>query len=174
VVTPGPSGGFQRDGPAPAEGGIPVDSASGGGYLRAVARLDTPGGRGYKPALFFAAALLVAGEVWAKDLVVKGAVLPGGAREIGENRYRSPLNWFDTLDFYRRTYKWGPRSDKCKTLIAQPGIKACHIDNESGEGEWEGLNVYELEGETRIFIVLKDRLRPGPGKGEKPADKEKK
>ena len=28
--------------------------------------------------------------------------------------------------------------------------------NNSGKGEWEGLNIYELDGETRIFVLTKD------------------
>jgi hypothetical protein len=108
--------------------------------------------RGYKGARFATLMLLMAVPARAAPLTVKGAILPSGSRQVGENRYRSPSNYADTLTFYGRQYKTNPR----KTIVNQPGIRAVHIVND-GKGDWEGLNIYELGGETRIFVVLREK-----------------
>jgi len=98
------------------------------------------------------AVLLAAGTVSAKDAApARGAVLPPGSKQVGESRFQSPSSFADTLTFYGKTYRDSPR----KTIVNQPGIRAIHIVND-GKGDWEGLNVYELDGETRIFVVPKD------------------
>jgi hypothetical protein len=103
----------------------------------------------YKARHFLTVALLLtATPAQARDLVVRGAVLPSGSKLVGEGRYKSPNNYADTLKFYSRTYRDNPR----KTIVNQPGIRAVHIVND-GKGDWEGLNIYELDGETRIFVV---------------------
>ncbi|MHB1844576.1 MAG: hypothetical protein ACYCWW_07055 [Deltaproteobacteria bacterium] len=82
-----------------------------------------------------------------------GALLPPGAREVGQDRFRSPEVYQDTLKFYAKTYsaEHFPRS-----LIADlPGVRAEHIANPSRREGWEGLNVYELNGETRIFVLAR-------------------
>ena len=44
----------------------------------------------------------------------------------------------------------------------QPGIKAVHITNpEAKPGGWDGLNVYELRGETRVFVLVSPKERKG-------------
>lgn len=115
--------------------------------------LDTLLGHRYKVRLFLTAALLsLAVPAVAREATyVKGAALPAGVQQVGEDRYRSPSSYADTLAFYAKAYKGSPR----KTIINQPGIRAVHIVND-GKGDWEGLNVYELDGETRIFIVPRD------------------
>ena len=115
--------------------------------------LDSPATHRYKAALFAAGAVLLWASIAlaAKDLTVRGAILPAGSQQVGEDRFRSPSNYADTVQFYSKIYKTNPR----KTIINQPGIRAVHIVNDS-KGEWEGLNVYELEGETRIFVVFRD------------------
>jgi hypothetical protein len=63
------------------------------------------------------------------------------------------------LTFYGKQYKTNPR----KTIVNQPGIRAVHIVND-GKGDWDGLNVYEYEGETRIYVVPRDKPK---ARGEK-------
>jgi hypothetical protein len=87
----------------------------------------------------------------ASTVLYKGAILPSGSHEVGEDRFRSPSGYSETLAFYAKQYKTNPR----KQIINQPGIRAVHIVNESRSGEWEGLNVYELDGETRIYVVAR-------------------
>ena len=125
-----------------------------------VARLDKVWVRGYIAALVFSAGTLWSLPASAKDLVVKGAVLPGGCQQVGEDRYKSPSNYVDTMTWFtgpRGQYRSNPR----KTIVNQPGIRGVHIVNDSGKGEWEGLNIYELDGETRIYVVSKDPPKGG-------------
>ncbi len=107
----------------------------------------------YKPAL---AALLLAVPALAHAEKVAGALLPDGATRIAENRYRVPRSYDDTLRFFRQTY--APAKFKRRPIADQPGLKAVHIDNpDARPGTWEGLNVYETKGETRVFVLVKPK-----------------
>jgi hypothetical protein len=104
----------------------------------------------HKAAL--AAALLAAPGTGLAQRVA-GALLPDGARAVGEGRYRVDKSYEDTLRFFKSVYPPGryPR----KPVANQPGIRAIHIENpEARPGTWEGLNVYELRGETRVFVLV--------------------
>jgi len=131
-----------------------------------LARVDKAAARGYFAALVFLAWTLWSTQALAKDLIVKGAQLPGGCQQVGEDRYKSPSNWRDTMQWFldgpRATYKGYPRS----WIVNQPGIRGIHIVNNSGKGEWEGLNIYELDNETRIFVVSKDPPAAKPAGNE--------
>ncbi len=92
---------------------------------------------------------------------VAGATIPDESRQLSERRYRIDKSYEDTLKFFRSVYPPGkyPR----KPIANQPGIRAVHIENpEARPGSWEGLNVYELKGETRVFVLL------APGDPKKP------
>jgi hypothetical protein len=107
----------------------------------------------YKAAL---AALLVAIPGLALAEKVAGATLPDEARKVGENRYQVERKYEDVLKFFRATY--APARYPRRPIADQPGIKAVHIENpEAKPGSWEGLNVYELKGETRVFVLVKQR-----------------
>lgn len=114
--------------------------------------VDTRFGGRYKAALIFLWALLAApAPARAGSAAVKGAVLPPGSQQVGEDRFKSPSNYADTLTFYSKQYRNNPR----KSIVNQPGIRAVHLVND-GRGDWEGLNIYELDGETKIFVVARD------------------
>ncbi len=104
----------------------------------------------YKAAL---AALLFAAPAVARAEKVAGALLPDDARRIEVNRYRVEKKYEDTLKFFRTVYP--PAKYPRKPIVNQPGIKAVHIDNPGKRpGTWDGLNVYELRGETRVFVLV--------------------
>ena len=106
----------------------------------------------YKAAL---AAFLVAvpGAVLAET--VAGATLPDDAVKVGENRYRVARTYDETVKFYRQVY--GPKYRR-RPIADLPSVKAVHIENPDAKpGRWEGLNVYELKGETRVFVVVRER-----------------
>ncbi|MDC0715064.1 hypothetical protein POL68_41840 [Stigmatella sp. ncwal1] len=86
----------------------------------------------------------------AEAEVINGAQLPDGARKVGENRYRAPGDYEETLKYYRTVYPAGTFSRKA--IVNQPGVKAVHIVNPSGKN-FEGLNIYEANEEVRIYIV---------------------
>jgi hypothetical protein len=84
---------------------------------------------------------------------VAGATIPDESRQVGERRYRINKSYEDALKYFRTVYPPGkyPR----KPIAYHPGIKAVHIGNpEAKPGSWDGLNVYELNGETRVYVLL--------------------
>jgi hypothetical protein len=107
----------------------------------------------YKAAL---AALLVAIPGLALAEKNLGVTLPEDARKIGENRYEVERKYEELLRFFRTTYP--PAKYPRRAIIDQPGVKALHIENpEAKPGTWEGLNVYELKGAPRIYVLAKQR-----------------
>jgi len=113
----------------------------------------------YKAALLAAGLWLAGGVAWAGgEFKARGAWLPGGSARIAEDRYRAPQGWDETLKFYKNMYP--PVKYPRRSIVNQPGIKAIHLANGEG-GDWEGLNIYELQGEVRIFVLAR----------QKPADK---
>ena len=107
----------------------------------------------YKAAL---AALFVAFPGVSLAEKVAGLTLPDDARRIGENRYQVARKYDEAVKHFRTALPPGkyPR----RPIADQPGVKAVHIENpEARPGSWEGLNLYELKGETRLFILVKTK-----------------
>ncbi|HUB08067.1 MAG TPA: hypothetical protein VMB50_13750 [Myxococcales bacterium] len=111
-------------------------------------------------SLGLALGLLAGRPSLASEKTVHGAILPGGSREVGEDRYRSPEAFEETLKFYAKTYSQEryPR----RRIADLPGVRAIHLEN-PGHGGWDGLNIYELNGETRIFVLARAQT-PRPAK----------
>ena len=57
-------------------------------------------------SLGLAIGLCLAVPAAASEKTVHGAILPGGSREVGQDRYRSPEGFEDTLKFYSKAYSW--------------------------------------------------------------------
>jgi hypothetical protein len=107
----------------------------------------------YKAAL---AALLVAFPGVSLAEKVAGLTLPDDARRIGENRYQVDRKYEDLLKHFRNALP--PAKFPRRSIADQPGVKAVHIENpEAKPGGWEGLNLYELKGETRLFILVRTK-----------------
>jgi len=86
---------------------------------------------------------------------VAGATLPDDAVKVGEHRFKVARSYEETVKFYRQVY--GPRYRR-RPIADLPSVKAVHIENpDARPGRWEGLNVYELKGETRVFVVVRER-----------------
>lgn len=94
--------------------------------------------------------VLALGAAAANAEMVNGAQIPDGAQKVGENRYRAPQSFDETVTYYKSVYGVGayPR----RLIVNQPGVKAVHISNPSGKN-FEGLNIYEANEEVRIYIV---------------------
>ncbi len=101
----------------------------------------------------FLALALVASSAFAGETEL-GAVVPDGARKVAEHRFKSSTDFEGTLKFYKTVYPAAqyPR----KAVVNQPGVKAIHIPNTSGRGNWDGLNIYEANDEVRIYVVPAD------------------
>ena len=113
-------------------------------------------------AVFLAGAVVLAlapGSALAEP-TSHGAILPNGAHEVGKDRYQSPSPYLETVKFYWKVYS---SEHYPRTQIADlPGVRGVHIAN-PGHGNWEGLNVYELNGTTRIFVLPRE-ASPKPRK----------
>ncbi|MGB8931338.1 MAG: hypothetical protein WCC48_08860 [Anaeromyxobacteraceae bacterium] len=105
----------------------------------------------YKPAVV--ASLLLLAPGFADALIVAGAQLPDEVKQVGENRYRYHRDYEDTVKYYRTVYSARfPR----RPIADLPGVKAIHIANPDAKpGQWEGLNIYEVKGRVRIFVLVK-------------------
>jgi hypothetical protein len=123
--------------------------------------LARPSAIGYKAALV---AVLWAVPVLASAERVAGALLPDEARPVEPHRYRVEKTYDETLKFFRSVYP--PAKYPRRTIVNQPGIKAVHIENpeKARPGSWEGLNVYELQGETRVFVLVAPSEKEKKGK----------
>lgn len=133
--------------------------------------LDTPGGRFYKRALFGALLAVWSWSGQAAEVVVHGALLPGSAQKVGENRYRVQEDYETVVKFYRTAYPASayPR----KLIVNQPGVKATHIANPNGKN-FEGLNIYQANDEVRIYVIpAADAVKPAKKKAPEPKKKEK-
>ena len=82
-------------------------------------RLDRLRRAFYKARPFAVAVACFLAPVARAD-VVNGAQIPDGAQRVGENRYRAPGDFEDTLKYYRAVYSAGsyPR----KSIANQPGV----------------------------------------------------
>ena len=100
-------------------------------------------------ACFVAFALL--GTAVFGGVVELGAPLPSHARKIAKHRFSLSQDFKMVMRFYKATLPVAryPR----KQIIHQPGIKAIHIVNSSARGAWAGMNVYEVNGEVRIYVI---------------------
>jgi hypothetical protein len=91
-----------------------------------------------------------------------GALLPPGAHEVGPDRYQAAAPFAETMKFYQKTYsaEHYPR----RSIADLPGVRAVHLSNPSRSG-WDGLNIYELNGVTRIYVLVHEA--PAKGKSVK-------
>lgn len=91
----------------------------------------------------------------AGEFKVKGVLLPNGAVRVGDDRYRLPEGFDATMKWYKTVYK--PETFPRKAIVNQPGIKAIHFVNADPKAEWEGFNLYEFQGEVRLYILGRDK-----------------
>ena len=87
-----------------------------------------------------------------------GAILPNGAHEVGKDRYQSPSPYGETLKFYSKVYS-AERYPR-KPIADLPGVRGVHLAN-SGHGAWDGINIYELNGVTRIYVLSREPAKTG-------------
>lgn len=135
-----------------------VDFGPARGYRET---LTVKGLASYKAALAALALVLPSG---GRADRVAGAVVPDGAKPVAENRYRLERSYEETLKFYKSVYP--PARYPTKSVANLPGVRAVHIDNpEARPGSWEGLNIYEAHGETKVFVLVSPAGgRKGPGR----------
>jgi hypothetical protein len=105
------------------------------------------------PLIPLALALLLAPAAGGAADPTGGATLPDGYSSLGENRFKLTKDYEDALKWFRTVYP--PAKFPRRGIANQPGIKAVHIRNPVVRpGKWEGMNVYELQGEVRVYVLL--------------------
>lgn len=83
------------------------------------------------------------------------APLPDGAVMIENCRYKSPKNYTETIKFYKKL-TGASQNYEFKKIIIRADLRAIHIKNNNPSSKWEGINIYEHKGETRIFIIPRE------------------
>lgn len=91
-----------------------------------------------------------------------GVVLDDDYHKIGEDRFRSKEDWEKTIRFFRSNY--GGKPGYVWNLVdTPPKVKAVHIENTHPRRTWEGINIYETNGEVYIYVIKAD-ARSSKGK----------
>jgi hypothetical protein len=86
----------------------------------------------------------------------RSAPLIPWAKKVGEHRFRSPRNYDDTLNYYRKTILGAAHIVREK-IINTSQVRAVFFRNKKPNARWEGLNVYEYKGSTIIYVVFSDK-----------------
>jgi hypothetical protein len=58
---------------------------------------------------------------------------------------------------FRSTYS--PERFPRTFVVNQPGIRAVHYRNTDASSSWEGFNLYEFQGEVRLYVVPRSNSR---------------
>ena len=102
----------------------------------------------YILALWLSPALLGAVPLEQAPIVPKAKKL----EETG--RYESPKNFADTVKWYERSLK-RQGGARWYSIINSPKVRARHAASRSRKTAWQGINIYEVDGHVRIFVIPK-------------------
>jgi hypothetical protein len=108
----------------------------------------------------FAAGLLTCPLAAAEEQEVYGAPLIPGAKLIEPGRYSSPRNYTETILFFQRFYK-SKGGIRWTTIAHLPSVKAKHISSTLKKTLWEGVNIYETNGEVRLYYLPRSKSPQG-------------
>lgn len=103
----------------------------------------------------FAAGLVVALSVLGADFPEEAPLIPNAEPLNDPGRYRSLRSYDETLDFYRRLFRQ-TGGVRWRSIVNLPSIKAKHVASMRKNSLWEGLNIYEKDGETRIYVIPRE------------------
>ncbi len=93
-------------------------------------------------------------------------VVPGATPTGEPGRYESPKTYDDTLTHYKWYFKTRG-GVRWRNVVNLPQIRAKHIESTRPKTRWQGLNIYEMQGKVRIFVVPRDpeaKAAPKPKK----------
>jgi hypothetical protein len=120
-------------------------------------------GRTVVLAILLTAAVFPCLALAEAPLTNHGVELPPLSQQVGQDRYRITLKFFEAIKYFHLSYK-GLLQEKW--IIRQPGIRAIHLVN-TGPGDWDGVNIYEKDDEVRVYILA----RATPPKKERRKEK---
>lgn len=86
---------------------------------------------------------------------VYGAPLLPGTVKVEEGRFKTSRSYDDTVDFYEKLFK-GSQTVRMRKIINSPQVKATHVLNGAPGSGWQGINIYEKDGETRLYFIKAD------------------
>src|SRR5688572_20230042 len=70
-------------------------------------------------------------------------------KKVGDSRFKSTEDWEKTVRYFRNAFG-GRAGIVWNTIHTPPKIKALHIANTLPKRTWDGINIYETNGD--IFI----------------------
>jgi hypothetical protein len=114
-------------------------------------------------AVFVAAGLLWVGA--ASATTAYGALLIDDSVKVGPDRYRVPKDkdWDKVMRAYRSAY--GKTTGIIfRNIATTPEVKALHIENTSPNRTWEGINIYETNGEIFLYVIKAESGSKGRSK----------
>jgi len=101
-------------------------------------------------------ALMVQGEAY-----LDAPLTPGAIALAEPGRYQSTVSFDDTITFYKRAFRRAG-GVRWRSIINLPGIKAMHLQSTKLDSPWEGINIYEKQGQVRLFVIKRDILPETP------------
>ena len=91
----------------------------------------------------------------AAELPETPPIIPGAIPLDEPGRYQSPRTYDETLRYYERLFR-RTGGVRWRTIVNRPGIRAVHAQSLRQRTRWEGINIYELNGDVRIYVVPRD------------------
>ena len=111
--------------------------------------------------LIVLASLNLATAAQAEEVKVHGLVLIPWAKKVGEDRYRSPRDFEQTLRWYRKFFA-GQRRVRTYREVNIPGVKYVHYENKAPNSDWQGLNIYQKSPRGQVMLYVLKRLPKKP------------
>ncbi|MEK7705520.1 MAG: hypothetical protein AAB426_11220 [Myxococcota bacterium] len=97
----------------------------------------------------------------AADLPKEAPIVPQSLALDEPGRYQSSRSYDETLDYYERVFR-RTGGVRWRSIVNLPGIKAKNIESLRRTTDWEGINIYEKQGEVRIFVIAREKPLQDP------------
>ncbi|MFZ9887446.1 MAG: hypothetical protein ACO3JL_08075 [Myxococcota bacterium] len=88
-----------------------------------------------------------------------GVELLPWSKKLDDDRYQSPRDYGKTLEHFKKQFK-GWKAVRFHAEVNLPAVKYVHIENSNPSAEWAGINVYEVEGKVRMYVLKRQPTAP--------------
>ena len=82
-----------------------------------------------------------------------GVPVPGGAKRLGPNLFRSPLGYPATIRWIERRLSSKGKAVRFRSVIDLPEVVASHAEAPGPKTKWSGVNVSRYGGSVKVFII---------------------
>ena len=122
--------------------------------------------------LWLVVTLAVAASARAAEVKAHGLPIIPWAVKVGDDRYRSPRDFEQTVRWYRKLFARTGRVRRYRE-VNLPGVKYVHFESLDPRTKWSGLNIYRIgaRGEVRLYVLAREpaerrarRQRTGAGR----------